>query len=166
MSVSQAEFVASKTEASDRVKKLEEYVITTIEDIRKLQEATALISVQAAPWSVSIETAVAASEAKAEAALTEVRALFEGTKAEVEELRRRATEVEKLTSASKAKGKWEMSRPKDMEVNTFTGKEELWPKFREELIDYAEACHPGIKSQLEYALKPRKEGSYPKRPKR
>ena len=45
-----------------------------------------------------------------------------------------------------------MSRPKDMELLSFGAKEELWPKFREQLKDYAEACHPGIKYQLEYAL--------------
>ena len=86
MSVAQAEYNAYKLDIENRFKILESVV-------HELQEETASISVQAAPWSASIETAVAASEAKAVAALTEVRSLYEGTKAEVEDLRKRATEV-------------------------------------------------------------------------
>ena len=54
MAVSRAEFVAFKTEAADKMKKVEDVVTTTLDDIKKLQEATDLISIQAAPWSVSI----------------------------------------------------------------------------------------------------------------
>ena len=60
MAVSQAEFVAFKTEAAERVKKVEDVVTTVLDDIKKLQEATDVISIQAAPGSVSIETAEAA----------------------------------------------------------------------------------------------------------
>ena len=94
MSVSQCEFVAYKTEANDRLKKAEDVVLKTVEDVKKLQEASEMMSSQAAPWSVTIETAVAASKAKAQAALTKVRSLYEGARAEVEDLRRRATQVE------------------------------------------------------------------------
>ena len=154
MSVSQAEFVAYKAETADRLKKVEDVITKTMEDVKKLQDATDLISIQAAPWSVSIETAVAASETKAQAAPTEVRSLYEGTKAEVEDLRRRATDVEKKTWAPTSQSKkWEMSRPEDMELLSFGAKEEQRPRFREPLKDYAEACHPGIKYQLEYTLK-------------
>ena len=76
MSVSQAEFVAFKVEIADRLKKVEDAVLKTMEDMQK-----------AAPWSVSIETAVAASEAKAEAASEKVWALYGGTKLEVESSR-------------------------------------------------------------------------------
>ena len=97
MAVAQAEFVAFKAEAAEKMKKVEDVVTTTLEDTKKFQEATDLISIQAAPWSVFIETAVVASEAKAEFTLTEVRSIYEGTNAKVEDLRRRATEVEKKT---------------------------------------------------------------------
>ena len=50
-----------------------------------------------------------------------------------------------------------MSRAKDLEPSTFSGKEVLWPKFKEELMDHADAVHAGIKNQLEYSLKPREE---------
>ena len=73
MSVAQAEFVAYKAEAADRMKKMEEVIEAGREDVKRLQDAIALISIQAAPWSVSIETAVVESGAKAEAALTKVR---------------------------------------------------------------------------------------------
>ena len=152
MSVSQAEFVASKAETAERLRKMEEVITQTIEDVKKLQDATDLISIQAAPWSVSIKTAVAASEAKAQSALTEVRSLYEGTKAEVEDLRRRATEVEKRSSGEKRQ-KWELSRPKDIEPDVFGLKEEAWSKFKDGLIDYAEAVHEGLREQLEWAAK-------------
>ena len=135
MSVAQVEFVAYKGEVADRLKRLEDTMTKTMEDMQK-----------AAPWSVSIETAVAAAEAKAEAAHKQVLTLFDATKAEVEDLRRRAAEVERKSSV--AKSKWEMSRPKDMELLSFGAKEEQWPRFREQLKDYAEACRPGIKSQF------------------
>ena len=99
MSVAQAEFVAYKGEVADRVKRLEDTMTKTMEYMQK-----------AAPWSVSIETAVAAAEAKAEAAHKQVLTLFDATKAEAEDLRRRAAEVER--SSSVAKSKWEMSRPR------------------------------------------------------
>ena len=155
MSVSHAEFVAFKTESMERLRQVEDVVTKTLDDVKKLQEATDLISVQAAPWSASIETAVAASEAKAQSALTEARSLCEGTRVEVEELRRRATDVERKTIPQK--GKWEMSRPKGMEPNTFGTKEEQWPKFREDLMDFADAVHPGLRVQLEWTFRQKKK---------
>ena len=157
MSVSQAEFAAFKAEAMDKVKKIEEVVTKAVDEIKLLQDATSLISLQAAPWSITVEAAVAASEAKAEAALIEVRALHEGTKAEVEDLRRRAADIEKKSWSTAANKTWDMSRPKDMEVISFGGKEESWAKFREQLMDYADACSSGIRPQLEFAMKQRTE---------
>ena len=92
MSVSQAEFVAFKVEAADRLKKVEDAVLKTMEDMQKT-----------APWSVSIETAVAAYEAKAEAASEKVWCPYESTKLEVENLRQRATDHEKKASSHKSK---------------------------------------------------------------
>ena len=115
-----------------------------------------MMSTQAAPWSITIETAVAASEAKAQAALTEVRSLHEGTRTEVEDLRRRATEVEKK-SGSEQKRKWELSRPKDIDPDIFGSKDEVWAKFKDGLVDYVDAVHPGGKLQLEWTLKQRDE---------
>lgn len=86
---------------------------------------------------------------------TDLRALFDATKAEVEELRRSALEMEKKSAEKKTK--WELSRPKDMDPSFFNGKEESWGKFKEELMDYADAVHPGIKLQLEWTLKQKEE---------
>ena len=58
------------------------------------------------------------------------------------ELKRRALEVENKSSDKRTK--WELSRPKDMEPDIFRGKEEAWSKFKEDLMDYADAVHPGI----------------------
>ena len=73
MSVAQAEFVAYKGEVAERLKRLEDTMAKTMEDMQK-----------AAPWSVSIETAVAAAEAKAETVHKQVLTLFDAMKAEVE----------------------------------------------------------------------------------
>ena len=134
MSVSQAEYAAFKNEVTTSanavaasIARLEEVVTKANADaasaavvIQDLQQSYNTISLQAAPWSAAISTEVAASEAKATGALAEVRALYEATKTEVAELRRRATEVEKSSGGGDKKGKWELSRPKDMEPTIFS----------------------------------------------
>ena len=170
MAASQAEFnafkaevTASATAVAASIQRLESVVAKSNADaaaasavIAELQNNYSTISLQAAPWSAAIQAEVAASEAKATGALQEVRALYEATKTEVEELRRRASEVEKKSSGEK-KGRWEMSRPKDMEPSSFGSKEEQWPKFREDLMDFADAVHSGMKVQLEWTLRLREE---------
>ena len=115
MAAQQAEFVAFKAEVAESaarvaasIKRLEDVVTKSNSDataasavIAELQSSYSAISLQAAPWSAAIQAEVAASEAKATGALAEVRALYEATKIEVEELRRRATEVERNSSGDK-----------------------------------------------------------------
>ena len=50
-----------------------------------------------------------------------------------------------------------MSRPKDMEPGIVGSKEEQWPKFREDLMDFADAVHPGLRLQLEWTLRQKDE---------
>ena len=50
-----------------------------------------------------------------------------------------------------------MSRPEDMEPSPFGSKEDQWPKFREDLMDFADAVHPTLKGQLEYTLRQKEE---------
>ena len=170
MSAQQAELVAFKAEVAASaanvaasIKRLEDVVTQSNADaaaaaavISELQHSYSTISLQAAPCSAATQAEVAASEAKATGALSEVRALYEATKTEVEELRRRASEVEKRSGGDK-RTKWEMSRPKDMEPSPFGSKEDQWPKFREDLMDFADAVHPGLKGQLEYTLRQKEE---------
>ena len=115
MSVSQAEYVAFKGEVAASaasvaasIAKLEEVVTNANADaaaatavIKDLQQSYSTISLQAAPWSAAISAEVAASEAKTSGALAEVRALYEATKVEVADLRRRASEVEKRSTGDK-----------------------------------------------------------------
>ena len=42
-------------------------------------------------------------------------------------------------------------------TNVFGAKEEQWPKFREDLMDFADAVHPGLRVQLEWTLRQREE---------
>ena len=170
MAAQQAEFVAFKAEVAasaasvaTSIKRLEDVVTKSNADaasaatlIAELQSSYSAISIQAAPWSAAIQAEVAASEAKASGALAEVRALYEPTKTEVEDLRRRATEVEKRSSSDKKK-KWELSRPKDIEPDIFGSKDEAWAKFKDGIKDYSDAVHPGLKLQLEWTLKQREE---------
>ena len=172
MSVSQAEYVAFKAEVATSaasiaasIKRLEDVVVKSSNDaaaagavIAELQSSYSAISLQAAPWSAAISAEVAASEVKATGALAEVRALYEATKTEVEDLRRRATDVEKK-SGSDRKTKWELSRPKDIEPDVFGSKDEAWAKFKDGLKDYVDAVHPGLKQQLEWTLKQREEAT-------
>ena len=50
-----------------------------------------------------------------------------------------------------------MFRPKNIEPDTFGGKDEAWSKFKEDLMDYADAVHPGVKLQLEWTLRQKEE---------
>ena len=115
MSVSQAEYVAFKGEVAASaasvaasIAKLEEVVTHANADaaadtavIKDLHQSYITISLQAAPWPAVISAEVAASEAKASGALAEVRALYEATKVEVADLRRRVSEVEKRSTGDK-----------------------------------------------------------------
>lgn len=163
MASSQAEFNAFKNEVAANMVKLETAAIKSNADaaaaqavLADLQQSYSQISLQAAPWSAAISAEVAASEAKATEALTGIKALHEVTKAELEELRRRATEMEKKGFVDK-KSKWELSRPKDIEPDTFGSKDELWAKFKDGIKDFADAVHLGLKLQLEWTLKQRDE---------
>ena len=170
MAAQQAEFVSFKAEVNASaiavaasIAKLEEVVTKSNADaaaatavLLELQQSYSQISLQAAPWSAAIQAEVAASEAKATGALAEVRALYEATKTEVEDLRRRASDVEKRSSGEK-RTKWELSRPKDIEPEVFGSKDEAWSRLKEGLKDYSDAVHPGIKLQLEWTLKQREE---------
>ena len=59
------------------------------------------------------------------------------------------------SSGGKGKGgnKSELSRPKDIEPSTFDDKEENWAKWKEEIEDYADAVHEGLKHALQTTLK-------------
>ena len=165
MAAQQAEFVAFKTEVTASIQRLESVVTQSNADaaaaaaiIAELQSSYSSISLAAAPWSAAIQAEVSASETKATGALAEVRALYEATKVEVADLRRRATEVEKNSGGGdKKEKKWELTQPKDMQPTVFGSKEDHWPKYREDLMDYAEAVHPGLRLQLEWVLKQREE---------
>jgi hypothetical protein len=56
------------------------------------------------------------------------------------------------TTGGKGKStKWELSRPKDIEATTFDGKEDSWPRWKEEIEDYTEAVYEGYKNALDVA---------------
>ena len=50
-----------------------------------------------------------------------------------------------------------LSVPKDMVPQVFNGKDDGWARWREEITDYCEAVHPGLRSALEWAVKSRTE---------
>ena len=105
MAVSQAEYSAFKAElnasaatVTASISQLEQVVNKSVADAAVAQLVMADLQknlLLAAPWSATIEQEVAKSEAKGVLALAQVRALHDATKAEVEDLRRRAMEVEK-----------------------------------------------------------------------
>jgi len=150
VAVSQAEYAAFKAEMASSaiavaasIAKMENFANKATAEVAEAK--TVIAELQASYSTLAAQAAPA----------TDFRALFDATKAEVEELRRRALEVERKSSDKKPK--WELSRPKDMDPTIFSGKEEAWAKFKGELMDYADAVHPGIKLQLEWTLKQKDE---------
>ena len=78
----------------------------------------------------------------------------------VKALQERVKKLESLTvegGAASNKGKWALSCPKDMQPTCGGGKEEGWKKWREEVLDYCDAVHPGLRSALEWSVKSRTE---------
>ena len=122
--------------------------------ILELQQSYSKISLQAAPWSAAIQAEVAASEFNSKEALAKVHSLYDATRAEATELKRRAEEIEKKSSGHK---EWGLTRAKDMVPDVFSGKEDGWAKFKDSVIDYAESCHDGLKTQLEFVLNQKQE---------
>ena len=50
-----------------------------------------------------------------------------------------------------------LAAQRHIEPDVFGCKEEAWFKFKEDLMDYSDAVHPGIKLQLEWTLKQKEE---------
>ena len=56
-------------------------------------------------------------------------------------------------NASGGKPTWELIRPKELEPDTFTGKDEEWLRWKEATEYYVEAVQPGLKYVLGVAAK-------------
>ena len=88
--------------------------------------------------------------------LAQLRGLYEitdktlsETNAKLMELERRSVGPQSDAASRMAfEKKWQLTRPKDMEAGTFSGKDEEWPKWKEEMEDYIESVHPGLKVAL------------------
>ena len=150
MAVSQQEYAAFKAElatsaaaVATSIAKMESFAIQSASET---QEAKKVI--------VELQQSYATIAAQSASAV-DLKALFDATKVEVEELKRRALEVEKKSADKRTK--WELSRPKDMDPDIFSSKEEAWTKFKEDLMDCADAVHGGIKLQLDWTLKQKDE---------
>ena len=48
---------------------------------------------------------------------------------------------------------WQLTRPKDLVPDIFSGKDEAWLQWKEATEDYAEAVHPGLKHAMARAAK-------------
>ena len=146
MSASQADVAQIVATVSDIKAKLE-YAMT---EVNKVTVAQALIAADAAPWVGWVNERLAAQQTVSDDAARDMLQLVNDVKMALGDLRNRVTETEKKPPAHKPK--WEMSRPKDMEPATFGGKDELSAKFKEDLMDFADAVHPGLKIQSEWTL--------------
>ena len=149
MSASQADVAQIVATVSDIKAKLE-YAMT---EVNKVTAAQGLIAADANPWAGWVNERLAAQQAASEEASRDMLQLVNDAKTALDELRNRVAEAENKAPAHKPK--WEMSRPKDMGPATFGGKDELWAKFKEDLMDFADAVHPGLKIQLEWTLRQR-----------
>ena len=136
MAVSQQEYAAFKAElatsaaaVATSIAKMESFAIQSASETQEAKKV--IVELQQS------YTTIAAQSASA----VDLKALFDATKVEVEELKRRALEVEKKSADKRTK--WELSRPKDMDPDIFSGKEEAWTKFKEDLMDYVDAVHGG-----------------------
>ena len=130
------ELVAAMTEARTNQAQ-------TVTQVNRLSVAPDLLAADATPWASWVTTAIVAHKVEADAVAQKTMQIIIGVTTALDELRGRLSEAEKKTLPHKPK--WEMSRPKDMKPATFGGKDDLWAKFKEDLMDFADAVHPGIK---------------------
>lgn len=83
-----------------------------------------------------------------------MQALYGGANASIKQMIAKLLATLAYSGAGEErKKKWEMYRPKDVEPSLFSGKEDEWAKWKEEIEDYADAVHPGIKDALVWASK-------------
>ena len=131
----------------------------TVAEVKRLSAAQDLLAADATPWASWVNEKLAAQQAAADVVSQKMMEIVTGATTALDELRGRLSDAEKKPTAHKPK--WEMSGPKDMEPSTFGGKDDLWAKFKEDLMDFADAVHPGIKVQLEWTLRQREEITQP-----
>ena len=155
MSASQAD-VAQILAAMSEIKAKFDYAMT---EVNKATAAQAMIAAGAAPWGGWVNERLAAQQTVSDDAARDMLRLVNDAKLALDDLRSRVTETEKKPPAHKPK--WEMSRPKDMEPATFGGKDEVWAMFKEDLMDFVDAVHPGLKLQFEWTLRQKEEITQP-----
>ena len=150
------ELVAAMTELKTKSDQTVAEVNRTVAEVNKVSAAQDLLAADATPWASWVNDKLAANQAAQGVVDQKIMEIINGATTALDEMRSRLSEAEEKPPAHKQK--WEMSRPKDMEPAMFGGKDELWAKFKEDLMDYADAVHPGIKIQLEWTLRQRESG--------
>ena len=102
-------------------------------------------------WKKKVQYRIVETEAKQPIINATFNALYHEAEASLIEAHARIADL----TAVRGKGtgnKWKLSRPKDIEPSIFGGKED-WAKWKEELEDYADAVHGGLKHALSNTLK-------------
>ena len=91
-------------------------------------------------WKKEVEERIEADDQKQAAAIdglnslyANLEALHQKTEAFLNQAHTRIAELSATGGKGKGGSKWELSRTKDIEPSTFDGKEESWPKWKEEL---------------------------------
>ena len=97
------------------------------------------------PWKAEVERMLLAQGAeqkdliaKQTQMVTGLQDLYDKADTSIREINTKLLHNPGLQGGGREK-KWELSRPKHLEPSLFNGKEEDWPKWKEEVQDYAEA---------------------------
>ena len=109
------------------------------------------------PWKTEVERLLTEQGNKQADTITSLQDLYNKADASIREIN---TKFQNLPGSGVGGGgekKWRMSSPKDLEASIFSGKEEDWPRWREQIQDYVEAVHGGLKHVLEIVGDHKKE---------
>ena len=155
--------IAMKTELTDlttTVKTMENRLQNQLDPkIVQYDEMLTAFETLSGSWKEQIQLHVLAADEKRKVADGKFAGLYAKASTSISEVQGRLAAADAQIAAlaaltpsgGKGKGgnKWELSRPKDIEPSTFDGKEESWAKWKEEIEDYVDAVHEGLKHAMQ-----------------
>lgn len=128
-------------------------------EVNIVSVAPALLAADATPWASWVNDKLVAQQAAADVVSQKMMEIVTGATTALDELRGRLSEVERSLQPTSRSGRcpdqrtWSRARSEE--------KTDFWAKFKEDLMDFADVVHPGIKAQSEWTLRQREEITQP-----
>ena len=105
------------------------------------------------PWKKTVEKLLTDQDQKQDAVVASLKDLYEKADSSIREINVKLRDhLPKAGSGGAGpEKKWQMTRLKDLDPSIFSGKEEEWSRWQDEVEDYADAYQTGLRQALEMA---------------